>query len=523
MKTVIDYAGGVPSAVEVKRLSHIGAVRYLSDDRTRGSLPAKPIKKNEIDDYAANGLDLAFVWQFGKKKDSDVLRGRAGGLVDAREADRRLNELGMAGWPVFFAVDFDITLAQWNTVAVEYFRAAVEVLGRARVGIYGHSRVCDWAVEDGVVADLGDGKSLLWQTAAWSRGVIHSRAVLYQNPGNRMVGSVPVDINDVLHLYWGQRPPSYRDQKVLVQPEQTRVPNQVTTALQPNPNWRGDPTFLPELFRLWGIPFIEVDGWLGRGQGDFDDIWGVMCHHTAGSNTPTSIITHGYAGLRGLLSQIHLPKDGVARLCGVGIAFHAGLSDGRILPGYVQRRSGGSMKGFTAGNARIIGIEANNAGDGKDPWPEVQMRTYKLICAALVWFFQWPIDRVVGHKEYSPSRKIDPTFNMDEFRKDVLNLVHNPPFKGDFLMALSDAEQARLVADVKEIRNQLRGLDDKGWEQLGFNDKGQALSLVDGVSALRKDVQLLTAFFAEKENMTVQQLKDQLEKLAGQNESTAKS
>lgn len=159
MATVVDYAGGVPPAAAVKAAGHVGAVRYLSPPRPGSGLAGKPIHRAEVADYDEHGLQLGFVWQYGKEP-SDVMRGAVGGELDARSADEALKALGRAGWPVFFAVDFDISLAQWNSTAVHYFRAAVAVLGRDRVGIYGHSRVVAWAQEDGVVADLGGGRCL---------------------------------------------------------------------------------------------------------------------------------------------------------------------------------------------------------------------------------------------------------------------------------------------------------------------------------------------------------------------------
>ena len=124
--TVLDYAGGIPSAESIKNAGHGGAVRYISDDRTGGKLPGKPLRAEEAAAFKQHGLDVAVVWQFGAgtAEGSDVMRGRAGGLTDAAEADKRLDALDMRGWPVFFAVDFDITLDQWNTTAVEYFRGA---------------------------------------------------------------------------------------------------------------------------------------------------------------------------------------------------------------------------------------------------------------------------------------------------------------------------------------------------------------------------------------------------------------
>lgn len=426
--TVIDYSAGVPAAAAVKAAGHAGAVRYVSPPR-RGAawMRGKPIHRAEVDDFENAGLDLAFVWQHGKTRDPDVMRGAAGGRADALAAQQQLRKIGRDGWPVFFAVDFNITLAQWNATAAHYFRAACDVLGRNRVGIYGHSRVCDWAREDAVIADLGGGKHLMWQTAAWSTGVIHPAAVLHQRvidtrsrPGPK-VGGITVDVSDVRHHYWGQRPPS-------TPPASAGPPKENT--MKSTPAHRGDPLFLPELLRAWGVTVVEMDGWRDRGQGDFTDIWGVICHHTGAATTPPSIIAHGHSALRGLLSQIHLAPDGTATICGAGIAYHAGKGS---LPGlgggYVKRRSRGKRTGFTVGNARTIGIEAQHSGNPGDPWPEAQLDAYARIAAAILWYLGHGTDRVWGHKEYAKpaGRKVDPSFDMEGFRRRVQVLLDNPP------------------------------------------------------------------------------------------------
>lgn len=204
MMKVIDFSAGVPSGRSVKAAGYGGAVRYISPPREPW-MKGKIISRAEVADYEAAGLDLAFVWQYGGANDPDVMHGREGGTAQARVAKKVLEDIGRDDWPVFFAVDFDISLSQWNSTAVDYFRAAVDVLGRERVGIYGHSRVIAWAAEDGVVADLGGGRVLGWQTPAWSHGVRAPEAVLFQGVAN-VPGpdGIPIDVNEVLHTYWGQ-------------------------------------------------------------------------------------------------------------------------------------------------------------------------------------------------------------------------------------------------------------------------------------------------------------------------------
>ena len=211
MPTVIDHAARPPGAAAIRAAGHIGAVRYISPDRTGGGLPGKPCTRAELDDLDRAGLAVGLVWQYGKDDPTspappDFLRGRDGGLADARAAQAKLDELGRHDWPVFFAVDFDMDLDTWNRVGAPYLRACGESLGRERVGVYGHSRVCSWAVEDGLVGATDGGRHLCWQTAAWSGGEHAPEACLYQRPGTAYVGQTPVDVNDVLTDDWGQRP-----------------------------------------------------------------------------------------------------------------------------------------------------------------------------------------------------------------------------------------------------------------------------------------------------------------------------
>ena len=227
MMKVIDFSAGVPAGRSVKAAGYVGAVRYISPPREPW-MKGKMISRAEVADYEAAGLELAFVWQHGGAADPDSMRGYAGGMADARAAQKALEDLGRSGWPVFFAVDFDISLNQWNSTAVDYFRAAGEVLGVDRVGIYGHSRVIAWAAEDGVVADLGGGKVLGWQTPAWSYGVRAPEAVLYQGRAN-VPGpdGIQIDVNDVLHDFWGQAAVSSARRRASVPRAVVRVDEEV--------------------------------------------------------------------------------------------------------------------------------------------------------------------------------------------------------------------------------------------------------------------------------------------------------
>ena len=440
--TVVDYASGPPSAAAIKAAGHIGAVRYLSPPRpgTESWMTGKPVHRAELDDFDANGLKMAMVWQFGKDDDADVKRGYDGGVEDAKAAQAQLDAIQASGHPVIFAVDYNIQLHEWNSYGVEYFRGAASVLGKQRVGVYGHSRLCHWAgPEDDVVAQVAPGRWFCWVTKAWSNGHTGSDyAVLYQrvvdtadNPGP-VIDGVTVDVNDVLFPEWGWRSFDEYQQSM---PRQTVDWSKIDTDIKPNPNHRGDPTFLADVLRAFGVTVEEMPGYLQWGMGDFDKIWGVSVHHTGANNTSAEYIARN-AGLGGgLSSQIHLSRTApyVATLCGVGIAWHMGK---------------GSYPGLPTNNANplLIGIEPQS--NGTDPWPEGMLDTYYRVVAAILWYLGLDSSRVISHWEYSliAQGKWDPgsgrgvsgeVMDMDHFRARVQHYIDNPPFlEGISTMAL---------------------------------------------------------------------------------------
>lgn len=94
-------------------------------------------------------------------------------------------------------------------------------------------------------------------------------------------------------------------------------------------------------------------------------------------------------------------------------------------------------------NSYAVAIEAGNNGVG-EPWP--QLHVYVLGCAALCKAYGIRDFCVRAHKEWAPTRKIDPacgptpswvrledrygTFNMTEFRRRVAGLLVPPPPAG---------------------------------------------------------------------------------------------
>lgn len=202
--------------------------------------------------------------------------------------------------------------------------------------------------------------------------------------------------------------------------------------VSPNPAHRGDPTWLADACRKFGVTVKELEGWLQRGHGDFGNIQGIIIHHI-GSNRYDAWNIARHPSL-GLCSQIHLSREGVATMCGVGIAWHAG--------------SGWYNKWPTNNANRVsIGIEAES--DGVTAWPVIQMDAYHRICAAILWYLgkRATPETLLAHWEYSGKAqgKWDPgagigraprngddkaaMLDMNIFRARVNHYIDNPPFE----------------------------------------------------------------------------------------------
>lgn len=172
--------------------------------------------------------------------------------------------------------------------------------------------------------------------------------------------------------------------------------------------------WLPEILRAAGLTAIEEDGWRTRGHGDMSEVCGVLFHDTAGRPTgdapSLSTVIEGRPDLAGPLAHLLLARSGAFHIIAAGKAWHAG--EGQI---------GGVSGNY---NASLIGIEAENAGDGKDPWPQPQMDAGAKGVAAILTHCNLKASMCMGHKEYAlpVGRKVDPTFDMDNFRCEVAKL-----------------------------------------------------------------------------------------------------
>lgn len=209
---LVDHAGGRPGAQAVKEAGYDGAIRYLANSPERG-LPNKILLPEEARGYLERNMPLVSNWQKGKHETADWRRGRAGGKADAESAARHHALCGgNETAPIFFSIDEDVNIKQWNDLCAPYLRGVADVIGKQRTGVYGGLRPMYWALEDELVGSNGQGKFWLWQTKAWStiNGVRtwHPLTVLRQElvvpPDSAFVAKIPVDVNFTYADNFGQ-------------------------------------------------------------------------------------------------------------------------------------------------------------------------------------------------------------------------------------------------------------------------------------------------------------------------------
>jgi len=194
-----------------------------------------------------------------------------------------------------------------------------------------------------------------------------------------------------------------------------------------------------DVLRAAGLTVHEVSGWRTRGSATFDPR-GIMCHETRGSRNSTDtaeirVLLEGSATAPPPIAQLYLSRTGDWHVIASGRCNHA-------LVGWA-----GPFKGV--GNTGLVGIEAQHALG--EPWTARQYDSYVRGVAAMVRHTGWG---VAGHKEHQPagyghpSVKTDPSFDMDQFRRDVAALLAD---EEDIMPALSDREQRQLLKYAQDV------------------------------------------------------------------------
>lgn len=204
-------------------------------------------------------------------------------------------------------------------------------------------------------------------------------------------------------------------------------------------------TDLADACRKSGLTVVEVDGWRTRGHGQFLGVNTIVPHHTATPNSVAGdfpslrVVRDGRPDLPGPLSQIGLGRNGTVYVIAAGVAWHAGAT-------FLPRQD----------NWHAIGIEAEH--DGVSKWQPAQYAAYVRLVAALADHYEIPLSNVQGHKEVAkpPGRKVDPSFDMTDFRRRVSNVGKAATLRSRIAAAV--AEKAKVSERIARLRDRLAEL-----------------------------------------------------------------
>ena len=179
------------------------------------------------------------------------------------------------------------------------------------------------------------------------------------------------------------------------------------------------------VLRNAGCAVAEFDGWQhrSRSSGGMTDFRAIIVHHTASSTTPANDLHYMvYGNPDAPVSNGLLDRTGLFTIIAGGASNHAGS-------GGPWNCSRGQVPKDSM-NSHSFGIEAANAGTG-EPWSQAQQEAYTRMVRALcdAYGLRNGTD-TVAHREWAPSRKIDPAgasrwaqgadmWNMQAFRADV--------------------------------------------------------------------------------------------------------
>lgn len=172
-------------------------------------------------------------------------------------------------------------------------------------------------------------------------------------------------------------------------------------------------TGLETTLRAWGVTVMT--DWIVDGRpGSFTPTHVIM-HHTAGpdsSPAPSRGVLHnGRPGLSGPLCNVTVRRDGKVEIVSRGKANHAGEGSWAGIP-------------EDQGNRYGVGVEIEHEGTDAEPWTPAMMTLCRTTAAAILDHIAQGAGHMLAHKEYAPTRKIDPwKWNMDAERGKVAALL----------------------------------------------------------------------------------------------------
>ena len=195
----VDFSWARPGGAALAKAGKRFVVRYVPYMLSAGTWTGKGLTAAEIRDYRSHGLGIALVFE------SAAARARGGhdaGAADARTSQAGLARLAGTGipqdLPIYFAVDFDTTSADWPVLDA-YLKGVASVLGAARVGVYAEKSYIDHVRSKKLAR-------YLWQTYAWSGGRDAAGIHIKQYLNGQIINGGAVDLCRAFQDDFGQWP-----------------------------------------------------------------------------------------------------------------------------------------------------------------------------------------------------------------------------------------------------------------------------------------------------------------------------
>lgn len=187
-----------------------------------------------------------------------------------------------------------------------------------------------------------------------------------------------------------------------------------------------------------GLTVREHAGWRTHNRnhkGAWGPLNGVMVHHTAsGTGGIESYVYNGTDALPGPLCQGLIEKSGTVVAIGWGRANHAGGGDPDVLRAVVNEtwpvpktNEHDGSNGSVDGNAHFIGYECVNKGDGKDPWPAIQLEAIARACAAVARYYGWSANSIIRHLDWSDWKSDPRGVDWTKMRARISKILAGKP------------------------------------------------------------------------------------------------
>lgn len=215
---------------------------------------------------------------------------------------------------------------------------------------------------------------------------------------------------------------------------------------------------------------------LGR-DSSWDRVRWLFVHHTADTCDPSQAAARASyirtaSGRYPPLAQVMLGRDGVVYVC-------SEQRDGQKEPGRASHAGEGSYPGIPTDQANEVALGLEVQCSGAHPLAH-HADTYALmvrLLATLCRRYGLDASKVVGHKEYSSTGKIDPRDNCDTIRADVRQALE----QGDDVARYASLQRTTDLALRAGVPDLINWEDESSDDWGGHNKTNAGINLPGGV------------------------------------------